>query len=343
MNLESFQIQSAVVHDVPRGGHQHEEPVLTDAPLSLDDTLISYFRGKIIKSLGRGVEVVVDPDGASCVRDAVSALLADPNRLVELSQTLATHLHAVQSGRNSSGLLTVLLGRIDAGPCVSVLKLEREEGLRFKIDTDQRGRRTIDLELLRELTLTNKTKVFKTSLLVLASAHEPASMYGRVSDDQRGRDDGIGVATFFLSTYLGCGLKTNPEKATLDFVQTSENFFNSDITNPEKRGRYQVALLAAMQDNNLDIRPADFAATNLEPVDRANYLAALRTAGVEPDVPFQKDTSLVKIEGFRMQFDSGMVLVGKKEDLDERVVIRSGREIQPGVEINDTIKRLNGR
>jgi hypothetical protein len=70
---------------------------------------------------------------------------------------------------------------------------------------------------------------------------------------------------------------------------------------------------------------------------------ALRAAGVEPNVPFQKDTSLVKIEGFRMQFDSGMVLVGKKEDLDERVVIRSGTAIQPGVEINDTIKRLNGR
>ena len=241
------------------------------------------------------------------------------------------------------GAATVLLGRIEEGPCVSVLKLEREEDLRFRIDTDQRGRRTIDLELLRELTLTNKTKVFKTSLFMLANAGDSASMYGRVSDDQRGRDDGVGVATFFLSTYLGCGLKTNPEKATLDFVQASERFFNSGVTNPEKRGRYQVALLAAMQDNNLDIQPADFAATNLEPVDRANYLAALRVAGIEPNVPFQKDTSLVKIDGFRMHFDSGMVLVGKKEDLDDRVAIRSGTAIQPGVEINDTIKRLTGR
>lgn len=242
MNLDSFQITSAVVHDVPRGGSEDEEPVLTDAPITLDAALTAYFRNKIVKSLGRGVEVVVDPDGSPCVRDVVADLLANPGRLVELSRTVAEHLHAVQSGRNSSGLLTVLIGQTDAGACVSVLKLEREEGLRFKIDTDQSGRKTVDLELLRELTLTNKTKVFKTSLLMLGSAGDPNSMFGRVSDDQRGRDDGIGVATFYLATFLGCQLRANPEKVTLDFVQASERFFNVSITNPEKKGRYQVAL-----------------------------------------------------------------------------------------------------
>jgi hypothetical protein len=261
-----------------------------------------------------------------------------------MSQTLATHLHAVQTGRNSSGLLTVLVGATDAGPCISILKLEREEGLRFKIDTDQRGHRTIDLELLRELTLTNKTKVFKTSLLMLSADGDPASMYGRVSDDQRGRDDGMGVATFFLSTYLGCALKTNPEKATLDFTQASERFFNDCITNPEKRGRYQVGLLALLQNNELDISPADFAANNLEPVDRTNYLSALREAGVEPNVPFQKDTSMVKVDGFRMLFQNGMVLVGKREDLEDRVAIHpNSATAPPRVEITDTIKKLSGR
>ncbi len=344
MNLDSFQIQAAVVHDIPHGGREDEEPLLTDAPLTLDPSLTAYFRGKIIKSLGKGVEVVVDPNGSPCVRQSVASVLADPSRIVELSQTLATHLDAVQTGRNSSGLLTVLLGSVDEGPCVSILKLEREEGLRFKIDTDTQGRRTIDLELLRELTLTNKTKVFKTSLLLLSRAGEVASMYGRVSDDQRGRDDGVGVATFFLSTYLGCGLKTNPEKATLDFVQTSERFFNTEIRNPEKLGRYQVAMLATMQNNELDIAPTEFARANLEPVDRANYLEALRSGGIDPTVPFQKDTTLVKVSGFRMRFDSGMILVGKKEDLEERVTIHSDSVTRSShVEINDTIKQLSGR
>lgn len=343
MNLDSFEITSTVVHDVPQGGQEEHEVVLTDAPIRLDKPLTAYFRRKIIKSLGRGVEVVVDPDGSACVRDGVSRLLADSRSLVEVSRAFAEHLHGVQTGRNSAGLLTVLLGSIDSGACVSVLKLEREEGLRFKIDTDQGGRKTVDLELLRELTLTDKTKVFKTSLLMLGSPDDPSSMFGRVSDDQRGRDDGVGVATFYLSTFLGCQLKTNPEKITLDFVQTSERFFNNEISNPEKRGRYQVALLATMQDNTVDIRPSDFATTNLEPVDRPRYAQSMRDAGIDPTVPFQKDTSLVKVAGFRMVFDSGMVLVGKKDDLDQRVAIRPESDERPGVEINDTVKRLTGR
>lgn len=211
MNLESFEVTTAVVHDVPHGGREDEPLVLTDAPIELDDALRAYFRSKIIKSLGlRGVDVVVDPDGAPCVRDMVAGVLAAPDHLVETSKRAAEHLHAVQTGRNSAGLLTIVLGRIDGRDCVAVLKLEREQGLRFKIDTDAEDHKTVDLELLRELTLTDKTKVFKTSLFLLDDAGGPASMHGRVSDNQRGRDDGVGVATFYLSTFLGCRLKDQP-------------------------------------------------------------------------------------------------------------------------------------
>jgi len=93
----------------------------------------------------------------------------------------------------------------------------------------------------------------------------------------------------------------------------------------------------------MDVLPSDFAAANLEAVDRSPYAEALREAGVDPMVPFQKDTSLVKIEGFRMQFESGMVLVGKSDDLDQRVDIRPSSADTPGVDIKDTIKRLSGR
>jgi hypothetical protein len=344
MNLESFEITSAVVHDIPHGGDQEQPLVLTDAPITLDDALSAYFRKKIIKSLGlRGLDVVVDPDGSVCVRQAVAEVLANGDRVVEASKRVAEHLHEVQTGRNSAGLLTMVLGLIDASPCVAVLKLEREQGLRFKIDTDQQGRKTVDLELLRELTLTDKTKVFKTSLLMLDASGQPESMHGRVSDDQRGKDDGIGVATFYLSTFLGCRLKTSPEKATLDFVRVAESFFNEHVTSPEKRGRYQVALLAKMQDNTMDVRPRDFATANLDAGDRAPFSEAIRDAGIDPTVAFEKDTSLIKINGFKMVFESGMVLVGKSDDLAQRVSIRPENATRPGVDINDTIKRLGGR
>jgi hypothetical protein len=77
VNLESFQITEAVVHDVPRGGDAEQAPILTDAPIALDGPLRAYFRRKILKSLGlRGLEVVVDPDGDACVRDGVDPMVA---------------------------------------------------------------------------------------------------------------------------------------------------------------------------------------------------------------------------------------------------------------------------
>ena len=344
MNLDGFHITDAVIHDVPRGDAGEDELVLTDEQIALDGPLREYFRRKIISSLKtRGLDVMADVDADPCVRDAVEAVLADPAQLVAASRRVAEHLHAVQSGRNSAGLLTVVLGRIDSETCVSVLKLEREQGLRFAITTADDGRKTVDLEILRQLTLTDKTKVFKTSLLLLKKDGRAESMHGRVSDDQRGKDDGLGVANFFLSTFLGCQLRTSPETATFEFAHTAEQFFNDCVTSPERRGRYQVALLSRLQDNVLDVAPRDFARSNLDPADQPAFYEALRAAGINPDVAFEKDTSLVKINGFRMIFESGMVLVGRRDDLEKRVTIRPDGADRPGVDIVDAVKRLNGR
>lgn len=343
MNLDGFSVGSAVLHDVPAAA-EGGQLTLTDAPIALDDQLRAYFRRKIIKSLElRGLEVVVDPDADPCVRDAVTALLGDDSRLVEVSQGVGRHLDAVQTGRNSAGLLAVVLGEIDGARCVSLLKLEREQGLRFAMDVDQQGRTVVDLELLRELTLTDKTKVFKTSLFRLGSSGDSATMVGRVSDDQRGRGDGEGVAAFFLSTFLGCQLATSPEKATLDFVRATQAFINDGVQSPEKKGRYQVALLAKMQDELSDVRPRDFANASLDQPDRAPFVERVREAGFDPDITFQKDTSLIKVGGFKITFRNGMVLVGRREDLEQRVEIRPDDAMQPGAEVNDTIKRLEGR
>lgn len=149
MNLDSVQIINAVVHDVPRGGTEDESVVLTDTTIVLDDALRAYFRRKIIQSIGlRGLDVVIEPDGARCVREAVAEILADEETLIDASQRVAEHLDAVQTGRNSAGLLTIVLGEIDGHRCVAVLKLEREQGLRFQIRTDDDGHRVVDLELL---------------------------------------------------------------------------------------------------------------------------------------------------------------------------------------------------
>ena len=345
MNLDSFAVEQVMIHDVPRGNDSEEHVILTDLPIELDADLRQYFRRKIIGSLTeRGVDVVADQDQDGTVRQALAQLLADPEQLVAASREIATRLDDVQTGRNPPGLVAVIVGKMEEAKCTSVLKLEREQGLRFRIEIVD-GRTVVDLEHLRDLTLTDKTKVFKTSLFVHSGRGQPRadSIVGHVSDDQRGSDTKAGVASFFLGTFLGCRLRDSPEKATLAFVQVVDAFVNNDVVSAEKRGRYQVALLATMQDNTAEVRPRTFADTNIDSSDRPALFERLRAGGVDPDSPFPKDVSLVKVRGFKMTFDSGMVLVGSSSDLEERVRIRGENEAQPGVDINDAIKTLRGR
>jgi hypothetical protein len=342
VNLDSFQIASLVVHDVPQPDDEREGLILTDAEVPLDAQLRGYFERKIRQSLrSRGLEVIADPAGSDVARDGVTSVLADEAQLVPVSKTLAEHLDRSQTKRNPAGLLAVGTGTVDEGDVVAVIKLEREQGLRLRIEVVG-DHAEVDMQFLRDLTLTDKTKIFKTSLLRLERADEAQSMYGLVSDDQRGRDEGAGVATFFLATFLGCQLKTNPEKATRDFVLAAEEFINQDVASDERRAAYQVALLAKMQDETLDLRPRDFANQNLRTNDRPRFLERVAAHGLDPEQTFEKDTALAKVGGFKMVFEHGMTLIGSREDLQQRVDVPNAAGIN-GVRIQDTLKRLAGR
>ena len=275
------------------------------------------------------------------MRSGVASILDDHSELVPVSQALGRHLFASQNRRNPAGLLAVGIGKTDVGEVIAILKPEREQGLRLRIEVVN-GRTEVDTEFLRDLTLTDKTKIFKTSVFRLHDPGKSESIYGLVSDDQRGRDDGTGVATFFLSTFLGCQLESNPGQTTLDFAQAAERFINEDVASDERRASYQVALLATMQDQTLDLRPREFANDNLHSTDRPRFLERHATSGLDPDRTFEKDTSLCKLKGFRMVFEHGMVLIGSREDLEERVSMPDADESSP-IQIRDTLKRLQGR
>jgi 37-kD nucleoid-associated bacterial protein len=344
LNLDSFRLASLVVHDVPQPGEERADSlILTDAEVPLDDQLRAYFERKITQSLiTRGLEAISDPNETAVVRAGVASILADKSELVSVSKMFAEHLDRSQTKRNPAGLLAVGVGGVREGDVVVVLKLEREQGLRLRIDVV--GDHTeVDLEFLRDLTLTDKTRIFKTSLLRLEQVGDPTSMYGLVSDDQRGRDEGAGVATFFLATFLGCQLKTNPEKATRDFVLAAEAFINQDVTSDERRATYQVALLAKLQDQSMDVRPRDFANASIEPNDRPRFLQRITEYGLNPNQTFAKDISRAHSDGFKIVFEHGMTLVGSREDLDQRVRIPEVAGTQNGVVINDTLKRIIGR
>lgn len=337
-DLDSFEVTSAVVHYVPTDRDDPESDLLlTDGVIDLSGGLDSYFRDKIVERLkGKGLEVLNDPDGNPCVPDAVDVVDADTEGLIEASHRIAVHLDSIQSAVNSSGLLAVVHGQLHDRSCLAILKLERERGVRFAISTVD-GRHTVDLELLRNLTLTDKTKVYKTALLAASSTGQ---VEGLVADDQRGTGGGRQIAGFFLSEFLGCKPRVPAAQTTFAFVKAANESFNNDVPSPERQGRYQVALLAEMQSTTADIRPSTFATQHLDPLDRQPLLNRVREAGVDPSAFFAKDTSLVKASRFKMTFTSGMVLVGSRESLDENVQLPEDAASGEPVKLNDTVQNL---
>lgn len=338
MDLSNLQVSHAAVHYVPTS--TDEALLLTDDVVVLDTHLGGYFREKIIERLRtRGLEVVVDSTQPSNVPDAIALIITDPSKLIGQSHQIARHLKDCQSGRNSSGLLAVILGDVNGTPVVAIVKLERERGVRFVLD-EINGRPVVDLELLRNLTLTDKTKVFKTALMTCPTGASANDVYGRIADDQRNATDGLRVAGFFLSTFLGCQPKVKAAKATHDFVKAANTSFNKDVLSPEKRGRYQVALVAAIQAQTADISPRAFANEHLEAVDRSPFLTRVQEAGLDPNSTFPKDLSLIKVERFRLTFRSGMVLVGAVDDLDHKVDLPEGSTSDQPVQIHDHVEKL---
>lgn len=343
MNIASLQIHELVVHNVPQRSDEFEELTLTDAPIDLDDELRRYFEDKTKGSLKeRGLQVVADETATAVVRDGVAAIGRSGAALVDSSRAFAEHLHGLQNRRNPPGLLAVATGAVDDdGDVVAILKLEREKGLHFTI-AEVDGRRVVDLEFLRRLTLTDKTRIFKTAVLRVSDVADPLSLVGSASDDQRSRDE-AGVANFFLASFLGCKLRTNPAKVTKDFVLAAQRFINEDVPSPARQATYLIALQARLDDQVLDIAPRAFSDSRLLPQDRSAFLERVVEYGVDPDSAFQKDLSLVKTEKFRVVFQHGMVLLAARDDVaEDRLQIQDGAN-GASVRIDDSISRLEGR
>lgn len=342
MNLDRLAICSVYIHDVPRGRDEEESIVLTDEPVVLDDQLRQYFRSRIVSILQQknSIDVVTDDNEQAEVREAVACITTAGSNLAAQSQRIARCLHAVQNALNPAGLLAVISGEIDGEPVVAIMKLERERGVRCHV-THADGRSVISVELLRDLMLTERTKVFKTALLLCADPMDPSSMCGKVSDGQRQQSSGSQIARFFLRSFLGCKVAVNPARATGAFFKKSLEYLNTRIGDREKRGRYLLALTAALQDQQLDVQPADFANRHLDDVDQAEYKSYLREEGVDPARTFQKDLSAVPLGTIQINFESSLVLVGDPRDIKEHVAIRPENAPHPGVDVNNRISTYN--
>lgn len=326
-----------VINEIPRTFRRQEgtPPTLSEALSPYDVDVARFFERKISESFGRSRhEIQAISDRAT--PESVLARLRDERSIVDLSVELGRRLHDSQSGAMSGGLLVVTEGTHDGSPILAVLKLEKEEGARAAT-TEVEGKTTYSVQYMRDLFLTGRTRVFKVAVFALEG---DGSLVGWVCDPQ---SKGTEVADFFLETFLECELTNDPKVATRQFHAEAEKFINDHIDDPEKKARYETAIIAELNRYDAEVRLRPFAEGNLDVEDRSAFVQAMRDAGVAPS--FVKDVDLIRSRIRRMQyeFEAG-VKVSYPADTPEGVVTVAGRgDGRTELQVVDELKNLHSR
>jgi hypothetical protein len=344
MNPSDYTLDQVIVHDIPehRTGEAGPGPLLSDLVDPLVGDLRDYFQGKIRDTLlDKGHLVQRDPEGQSGAPELIAKQLRGETGLLDSSRQLAEQLYKTQSGRNSTGLLVVLSGAATGKSALAVMKLERQQGVRVMREMISNGQLHFNMSHLRDLMLDERTRVFKAGLFTLAA---DGSVEGVVSDEQRGskRD---GVATFFLSKFLGCELSGDAQAITKVFFTTTLTWINERIDDPDSQAKYLLALIAEMNSEDRDIDPGEFARRNLDLEDGKEFLQYLAASGV-PVTVFEKDINLIKpqLRMMRINIENNIVVLVPPDQADKVSFDTDESDAQTQItSIRGALKGFSGR
>lgn len=191
--------------------------------------------------------------------------------------------------------------------------------------------------------MTGKTKVFKAGLFWQEGTTFD-SVRGMISDKQRGSRGNNGVANFFLKSFLGCCLQEAPKITTKNFFVASENFINNEVDDSAKKARYEIALLAMLNNQEDTIKPRQFVEQNFEVCDRQRLIKYLDGSEVPTD-SFPKDVELIQsnLKQVCMQFSSGMRVLGPPQVIAEKVRLEKAEDGSTRVQFSDQLRELRGR
>ena len=337
-----------IAHEVPsrKKGSTGSQVIHSEVESPLNTALRNYFRERILRSLSSaGYEVTFLPSSPSPVPTLLfDHLQGSTGDFITTSQRIADHLYISQTGVNSSGLLCLAEVAIGAIPGLVLLKLDKEAAVQIEQVT-LHGDFTYDLQHVRNLILTQRTKVFKAGIFVLPpNTTDLLEVPGTVSDNQRAYAPSTEVADFFLTQFLGCKLVASPEVTTKKFFNATEEFISNYVPDSELKARYETALLAELNSEDRTVSPMEFAERNLRLEDRQLY----RTCLLESEIdfkPFDKDSQLIKtrLRRVSVDFESGVGVLVPPGAFDDQVALSNMDDGRTRVEILDRLKNVRGQ
>jgi hypothetical protein len=355
-NISELKIERLIVHEVLKqyASEAKEQPRLSEIESPLNENNKHFLRDRIEKTIGSGrsYQVVFEEDPRSPIPEIIQKLLtkddSEPisdlepisdSHFVSLSKDIAIRLNRVQDGKNPAGLVIIIMGTIQDVEVVGILKLEREEGIRLE-QTERKGKLTYDMLHLRDLILTEKTKLFKIGLF-FKDGLEKFGYNGKICDNQLSYSRIREAADFFLISFLGCRLAKDPRAETKEFFINSQRFFEETIEDPILRTTYNLHLLSYVSSEAITINAFDFAQLYLKVVHRDSYTNYLGEKKIRLG-DIIRDISLIKnrIRKMRLDFENGISIIGDQDIFREEVKLEDLGDDTVRAEIVSRVRKI---
>lgn len=301
MDFGTFQLISVIMHQIPKGRYQENEPDPIDyseAPIELKAEDIGFIQMRLRATLGgRARPVIEDTELGSPIPDIVRDLVKSSTDMVIHSREITHQLYSRQKWVSPGGLVMTIIGKVDNEPCIVLAKMEHQEGMRVESTHTVDGLRTYRAQYLHDLILGQGTRVYKTGIFAESGSQAGKKLRGQVVDDQQA---GGGVAEYFVD-FLGCRFVQRADVLTEKFYKTTHKFISAQTRqDPEANASYHIALLSELQSQTAKIRPQEFANKHLPPAIRDEYISRVEGVGI-PAKEFTKDLSLIESVTRRMR------------------------------------------
>lgn len=333
-------ISHTIVHDVPKHkkGESTSQIEYSEKESDLKAELKLFFKDKVSEAITtKGFKVLFDSAATSPVPDLIKRLISEKrSTVVDSSKIISKHLFDIQTGWNPAGIVVIIKGEVSQKKVLVIMKLERDEGARLK--KNQKAH-YIDIESVRDLMLTKKTKLYKVGLFFNRDEFS-ADFDGFVCDNQMSTESTKAVARFFLEQFLGCQLYDDTRKLTQDFFEATKEYILR-VEDPIKRAKYYEHLLSYMNRPVRMIDPRDFAINHFEQGDRQSYEDHLGRLNVLIG-PFEKDTELINshITKMMIDFENDVSIISRNGELGDRVKLTDEGGGVTKAEIRSRIKRI---
>lgn len=337
-HLAVMTIKRVIFHDVPNHVHGTDgNLVLASAETEIDAKRRNMLKKKLAKVLDSksAYPILFADNPSSPVPTIVREYTKKEHKsdaFVMNTQELAKHLHQVQHGAVSPGLLCVIEFAADGKPGLVLMKLEREAGAQLKLDKVG-GKTRFAMSVLEDLVLTDGTKLFKTAAFLRKSSGDDDFLMS-ACDSQHRVTDSSDMARFWIR-YLGCTFREDPRVSTSKFYNASIEFINSVVTEPVMRTAIYDGLHAELRSSRSMVAPKTFIQEHVPEELRASYREFLEERKV-PLTSFHKDVIDVKSKLRRRTFLSEQgVMVSAPEASEGLVEVN-----EESIVVQDKLKRV---